>query len=198
MTPRPGRTIEMNQVSDAAASKSWLKRYYFLRAAVAALWVAVAFLLAKDMPGLAAILLVAYPAWDAAANFTDAQHSGGLGRNPSQAFNVAVSIITAIAVAVTLGRGMNAVFIVFGVWAGLAGILQLATGVRRWKVAGAQWAIILSGAQSALAGTHFVSKAFGTGPLDITGIAPYAAFGAFYFLLSAILLTVSARSRQAA
>jgi uncharacterized membrane protein HdeD (DUF308 family) len=122
-----------------------------------------------------------------------------LARNPSQAFNVVVSILTAIAVAVALGRdqaqAMSAVFVVFGVWAAFAGILQLATAVRRWRVAGAQWAMILSGAQSALAGTFFVQRAFGTAPLNITGIAPYAAFGAFYFLLSAILLTVSARRR---
>ena len=188
----------MNQISASASSRSWLTRYYFLRAAVAAVWVAVAFLLAKDMPGLAAAMLVAYPAWDAAANFTDAQHSGGLGRNPSQAFNVVVSIVTAIAVAVALGRDMSAVFVVFGVWAGLAGILQLATGVRRWKTSGAQWAMILSGAQSALAGTFFIQRASGTAPLNITGIAPYAGFGAFYFLLSAILLTISARDRETA
>jgi len=183
----------MNRLSAPASSNAWLTRYYFLRAAVAAIWVAMAFLLGKDMPVLAGALLVAYPAWDAAANFTDARHSGGLARNPSQAFNVVVSVVTAAAVAVALGRSINAVFVVFGVWASLAGILQLATGVRRWRTSGAQWAMILSGAQSALAGTFFIQRAFGTAPLNITGIAPYAAFGAFYFLLSAILLTVSAR-----
>jgi uncharacterized membrane protein HdeD (DUF308 family) len=192
----------MTEVSAPATSGSWLMRYYVLRAAVAAAWVAAAFVLGKDMPAVAAVLLVAYPAWDAAANFTDARHSGGLTRNPSQAFNVVVSIATAIAVAVALGRGqaqaMSAVFVVFGVWAGLAGLLQLATAVRRWKTTGAQWAMILSGAQSALAGTFFVQRAFGTAPLNITGIAPYAGFGAFYFLLSAILLAVSARRRRAA
>ena len=189
----------MTRQPHPAASSAWLTRYYFLRAAVAAVWVAMAFLFGKDMPALAAMLLVAYPAWDAAANFTDARHSGGLVRNPSQAFNVVVSILTAIAVAVALGRdqaqAMSGVFVVFGVWAAFAGILQLATAVRRWRVAGAQWAMILSGAQSALAGTFFVQRAFGTAPLNITGIAPYAAFGAFYFLVSAILLTVSARRR---
>ncbi|WP_242150265.1 DUF308 domain-containing protein [Sphingomonas sp. BAUL-RG-20F-R05-02] len=189
----------MTRQPHPAASGAWLTRYYFLRAAVAAVWVAMAFLFGKDMPALAAMLLVAYPAWDAAANFTDARHSGGLARNPSQAFNVVVSILTAIAVAVALGRDqaqtMSGVFVVFGVWAGIAGTLQLATAVRRWRVAGAQWAMILSGAQSALAGTFFVQRAFGTAPLNITGIAPYAAFGAFYFLLSAILLAVSVRRR---
>jgi hypothetical protein len=88
----PAKDYDMNQRSAPhaasaeapAAVNAWLTRYYFLRAAVAAVWVALAFLLGKDMPVLAGALLVAYPAWDAAANFTDAQHSGGLGRNPSQ------------------------------------------------------------------------------------------------------------------
>ena len=55
----------------------------------------------------------------------------------------------------------------------------------------------LGGAQSALAGTHFVVKAGGPEAPDITGVAPYAAFGAFYFLVSAIWLTVrEARARR--
>ena len=97
--------------------------------------------------------------------------------------------------AVALGEGMNAVLGVFGVWAGLAGILQLATAVRRWKSVGAQWAMILSGAQSALAGGFFLKQSFGAATPGITDIAPYAAFGAFYFLVSAVLLTISSRRR---
>ncbi|PXW51429.1 short repeat uncharacterized protein DUF308 [Methylobacterium sp. B4] len=85
---------------------------------------------------------------------------------------------------------------VFGVWAILSGLLQLATGVRRWN-AGAQWAMALSGAQSALAGTYFIFKANGASTPGITDIAPYAAFGAFYFLVSAVWLTV-AQARKGA
>jgi hypothetical protein len=58
--------------------------------------------------------------------------------------------------------------------------------------------MILSGAQSALAGTFFFKQAANSATPDITAIAPYAAFGAFYFLVSAIWLTVKdARSRSA-
>ena len=168
----------------------WLKSYYFARAGVSVVWVAAAFTLGTSMPPLAAVLLVAYPAWDAVANFVDAQRSGGLGQNGSQAFNVAVSAVTTIAVAVALGQGMHAVLAVFGVWAVLAGLFQLITGVRRWK-AGGQWAMVLSGAQSVLAGAFFVKQATGATVPGITDIAPYAAFGAFYFLASAIWLTVT-------
>lgn len=172
------------------SSSSWLKSYYFIRFAVSAIWVAAAFTIAKSMPALAAVMLVVYPAWDALANVIDARQSGGLGRNKSQMPNFIVSAITAAAVFVALGRSMNAVLAVFGAWAALAGLFQLVTGVRRWR-AGAQWAMILSGVQSALAGIFFVIMAGGTKAVGITDIAPYAAFGAFYFLISAIWLTVS-------
>jgi uncharacterized membrane protein HdeD (DUF308 family) len=168
----------------------WLSSYYFLRAGISVGWVAAAFTIGKAMPAAAAVLLVAYPAWDAVANVIDARRSGGLTANPSQALNAAASTVVAVAVALALGWGMHAVLAVFGIWAILSGLLQLATGVRRWQ-AGAQWAMALSGAQSALAGTHFILKANGALMPAITDIAPYAAFGAFYFLVSAVWLTVA-------
>lgn len=183
-------------VNPTSAPSGWLKSYYFTRFVVSAIWVALAFTVARTMPPIAAVLLVAYPAWDALANFIDADKSGGLARNKSQMLNVIVSLITAIAIVVALGKGMNAVLAIFGVWASLAGLFQLVTGVRRWK-AGAQWAMILSGAQSALAGGFMIVLASGTKPVGITDIAPYAAFGAFYFLISAIWLTVSDARRGA-
>lgn len=173
------------------SSSGWLKSYYFVRFAVSAAWVAMAFTIAREAPMIAAVMLIAYPAWDALANLVDAMRSGGLGRNKSQILNVVVSTVTAIAVAVALGRGMNAVLAVFGIWAVLSGLFQLVTAVRRWSAFGAQWAMILSGAQSALAGAFFVKMANGTAVPGIADIAPYAAFGAFYFLVSAIWLTIS-------
>lgn len=181
----------------SAAEPARLRNYYLVRALVAAGWVAAAFSIGRTIPLAAAILLVAYPVWDALANLIDAAKNGGIGRNPTQALNVAVSAATAAAVAVLLGN-MNAVLGVFGAWAIFAGLLQLATGVRRWKSYGAQWAMILSGAQSALAGGFMISRSFGTSAPTILDIAPYAAFGAFYFLLSAIWLTVTAYRRAAA
>lgn len=169
----------------------WLKTYYYLRFVVSAIWVALAFALGRTAPSLAAVMLVAYPAWDAIANYLDASRSGGLARNRSQMLNVVVSIVTAVAVASALSHGMHAVLQIFGLWAALAGLFQLATAVRRWKSYGAQWAMILSGAQSGLAAAHMLVKAAGDAPVGIADIAPYAAFGAFYFLVSAISLTIS-------
>ncbi|MDX8443719.1 DUF308 domain-containing protein [Mesorhizobium australafricanum] len=179
------------QIDRSQPSSGWLKSYYYLRFAVSAAWVLAAVTVAKTVPPLAAIMLVAYPVWDALANYVDAQRSGGLGRNRSQLLNFAVSIITAIAVAVALGRSMNTVLSVYGVWAVVSGAFQLLTAVRRWKTNGAQWAMILSGAQSALAGLFFVKMAGGTEAIGIANVAPYAAFGAFYFLVSGVWLSVS-------
>lgn len=181
----------MNDHSRARSSNAWLKSYYYLRFAVSAAWVAAAFTVAKDSPPLAAVMLVAYPVWDALANYVDAQRTGGLSRNRSQLLNVVASIVTAVAVAVALGRSMNAVLAVYGVWAVVSGAFQLLTAARRWKTNGAQWAMILSGAQSALAGLFFVKMAGGTEAIGIANVAPYAGFGAFYFLVSAVWLSVS-------
>ncbi len=168
----------------------WLRTYYFLRAAVSVAWIALALLVGRADATAAAILLIAYPAWDAIANYLDARKNGGLRSNMSQAVNLAISAMTTLAVAVALGIGMGAVFAVFGAWAALSGLLQLITAIRRWKSAGAQWVMVLSGAQSALAGGYFVVLAMaGTAP-GIAAIAPYVAFGAFYFLVSAIWLSV--------
>ncbi|RWB20489.1 MAG: DUF308 domain-containing protein [Mesorhizobium sp.] len=189
-------SVQMNDQSRAPQSNTWLKSYYYLRFAVSAAWVAVAFTIAKNNPPLAAVMLIAYPVWDALANYVDAQRSGGLGRNKSQLLNVVVSIIATIAVAIALGRSMNAVLSVYGVWAVVSGAFQLLTAVRRWKINGAQWAMILSGAQSALAGLFFVKMATGTEAIGIANVAPYAAFGAFYFLVSAVWLSVGGALRK--
>jgi uncharacterized membrane protein HdeD (DUF308 family) len=176
--------------SRSDATSHWLKRYYFVRFAFSAVWVAVAFAIARDVPALAAVMMVAYPAWDALANFVDARRSGGIGHNKAQFLNFIVSIITALAVAIAPGRSLNGVLVVFGIWAGFSGILQLATAVGRWKTTGAQWAMILSGAQSAFAAVFMIKTAQGATSVGITDIAPYAAFGAFYFLVSAVSLAV--------
>jgi hypothetical protein len=180
-----------------ASEEQWLKLYYFARTVFSAAWVTAAFTAGQHSLVIAAVLLVAYPAWDALANSVDASRSGGLGRNRTQAINVLASLATALAVVLALTMSMNWVLGVFGVWAILSGLLQLGTAVRRWKRFGAQWAMILSGGQSALAGTFFIIQARMPMPPSITNVAGYAAVGAFYFLVSAVWLSVS-QSRQKA
>lgn len=189
-------TETIGQSADTRSSDGWLKRYYFTRAAFSVVWVGAALSLADSATAVVAALLLIYPAWDAIANVVDAQCNGGLRRNPTQTFNAAVSSVTTAAVAIALSAGMNDVLRVFGVWAALSGLLQLATAVRRWKSHGAQWPMILSGAQSTFAGAMFLVEANAPEVPDISAIAPYAAFGAFYFLISAVWLTVTDARRR--
>jgi len=179
---------QMDLVHDDRAQ--WLKQYYFFRAAFSVAWVVAAFAVATSAPAIAGVLLVLYPAWDAAANFVDALRSGGLSQSRTQALNVLVSLATSIAVIVALQTSMNGVLGVFGAWAILSGLLQLGTAIRRWKSFGAQWAMVLSGGQSALAGGFFIFQA--TTPMSptIANVAGYAGVGALYFLVSAVWLTV--------
>jgi uncharacterized membrane protein HdeD (DUF308 family) len=175
-----------------------LRNFYFLRAGVAFAWIAVVVaLLPVPAPALlAGGLLVLYPAWDAVANVLDARRSGGFQKNPGQKFNALVSIVTAVCMAVAFAlRGNAGGVLVFGAWALLAGLFQLAVGIRRRKLGG-QVFMMISGAQSALAGIVFAVQAFGAAP-GIAQLAPYAGFGGLYFLLSALWLTFK-RSPSAA
>ena len=170
-------------------SSHWLKRYYGARALFSALWVALAFTVGKSQPAIGTVLLIAYPVWDCLANYVDAARNGGLRANPTQLLNAIVSAVVALAVVVTVRQDIHAAIGVIGIWAGLAGILQLSTGIRRWRSASAQWPQILSGAQSCLAAAHFLMKA--TTPstiVSVADVAPYAAFGALYFAISAGVL----------
>ena len=174
-----------------ADRERWLKSYYFIRAAFSVAWVVAAFALAPSSAVIAGALLVLYPAWDAAANLMDALRSGGLNQNRTQALNVLVSLATAVTVIVALQMSMNWVLGVFGAWAILSGLLQLGTAIRRWKSFGAQWAMVLSGGQSALAGGFFIVQAASPAVPSIANVAGYAGVGALYFLVSSVWLAVS-------
>ncbi|MBU3079213.1 DUF308 domain-containing protein [Sphingomonas quercus] len=172
----------------------WLQRYYAGRALFSAAWVALAFAIGRSLSPAAVGLIVAYPLWDCLANYADARRNGGLRANPTQTFNAVVSAAVTLAVIVSVPRGFHAVLGVIGIWATLAGILQLATAVSRWRSADAQWPMILSGAQSALAGVFMLRRAGDASlTLGVADVAPYAAFGAIYFAISAIVLALRSR-----
>ncbi|KAI1813801.1 hypothetical protein GGS20DRAFT_452071 [Poronia punctata] len=193
----PSKTKVYDQLNDddvvedqSVAQERWLKKYYFTRVAFSSAWVAAAFTIGSAYYFVGAVLLVIYPLWDAGANVIDAQHSGGLANNQTQAINVLASLATTVAVLVAVMINMHWVLGVYGAWAILSGLMQLGSGARRWKTAGAQWAMIISGAQSAVAGSFFIFEATQPKERSIKKMAGYAAFGAFYFLVSALWLTV--------
>lgn len=180
-----------NQTSRAASDRNyWLKRYYFARSVFSIIWVALALTVGLQSFPVAAALLILYPAWDALANYVDAARHGGLANNRSQAINVVVSGLMTVVVIVALTISMNWVLGAFGLWAIFSGLLQLSAAVRRWKTSGGQWAMILSGGQSAVAGTFFIFQALMPEAPSIANVAGYAGVGAFYFLVSAVWLSV--------
>jgi uncharacterized membrane protein HdeD (DUF308 family) len=181
-------------VPQPVAPDNWLTRYYLARAAFSIAWVAAALTLARDAGSVGALLLVLYPAWDALANLVDGQRNGGLVANRTQLLNVVVSIAVAMGIAASL-PDMHRVLAVFGAWAILSGLLQLSTAVRRWKTTGAQWPMILSGAQSALAGAFFIVQAQQPAMPTIATVVGYAGVGAIYFLVSAVSMQVTAWRR---
>ena len=67
-------------------------------------------------------------------------------------------------------------------------MLQFVAGFIRRKQLGGQRAMILSGAQSTVAGIAFVLGGLG-GKLHTKDMGGYAIFGAIYFLIGGILLS---------
>ncbi|MBZ9792185.1 DUF308 domain-containing protein [Rhizobium sp. 3T7] len=186
-----------DQTSRAASGNElWLKQYYFTRAAFSVLWVTAALTVGNHSFAVAAALLIIYPAWDAVANVVDAARSGGFAVNRSQTINVTASSIMTLAVIFALTMSMNWVLGAFGLWAIFSGLLQLGAAARRWKTSGGQWAMILSGGQSAVAGALFIFQAQMPQEPSISTVAGYAGVGAFYFLVSAIWLSVALSRRS--
>lgn len=184
----------MTSSNAASADNRWLLRYYLIRTIFSIVWIAFAVALGRESPFASLVLLILYPAWDSIANFVDARRSGGLRSNPTQAFNFVISAGAALAVAIAARLDSNATIGVIGVWAGLSGIFQLATGIRRRRLAPGQWPMIISGAQSVLAGAFFVFQATGAlHRLSAVDVAPYAGFGALYFGLASAMLWLRGR-----
>lgn len=168
-----------------------LRSFYFLRAGVAYTWVVAVVLTHPGQSALAAIALAVYALWDVVANLID------IRRNPlpgdrNRELNVAVSLAAAAAMASGVAFGFNVSVIAFGAWAFLAGAFQLLVGLRRRAAAKGQVLMILSGAQSALAGIFFTRLGLVATP-SITDLVGYAAFGATYFLASGLWLAWSER-----
>lgn len=186
-------TITLNESQRSASAETIitarsLRRLYFLRASFSIIWVILVSTLAKTNPAIATVLFIIYPAWDAIATFLDIKANPPAASKTPQYVNAGISIITTIAVTIALQKGIPAAFMVFGAWAILTGLIQLILGLRRRKQLGGQWPMIISGGQSALAGGAFIAMAHDPNA-GISTLAGYAAFGAFYFILTAVRLS---------
>lgn len=179
-----------------AATPSGLRSLYLIRVVFSLIWVALLFTTSKslkspdDPTAIAAILLVIYPLWDAVATLLERHLAGTTSRvsTVNIALGLAATIGMIIAVLSTIGTALLA----FGVWALLSGAIQLFVAIRRWRNPGAQWPMIISGGLSVLAGASFAAMS-GSATSGLSAIGGYSAFGAFWFLVAAIALTLGTR-----
>jgi uncharacterized membrane protein HdeD (DUF308 family) len=182
------KTEQLPQNTVKAKTAKALSTLYFTRMGFSIIWVTLVAIFAQKSPQIAAVLLIIYPAWDVVATFWDISINKTNGPLTPQYTNAVISIITTFAVGVALNSGVPAALIVFGVWAGLTGIIQLVLGLQRRHEFGGQWPMILSGGQSLIAGVTFAAMAHQP-TMGIASLAGYSAFGAFYYLLAAIRLS---------
>ena len=183
-------TNELNTADTAhvVQTAKGLRTLYFVRAGFSILWVILLATAGKTNVALAQALFVLYPAWDAMATWFDIKANPPSASKTPQFVNLAISAATTVAVALTLKAGVPAALMVFGAWAIVTGIIQLMLGLKRRQALGGQWPMIISGGQSTIAGISFIALAHAP-TMGISSLAGYAAFGAFYFILSAIRLS---------
>jgi uncharacterized membrane protein HdeD (DUF308 family) len=136
------------------------------------------FTTASHLGPLAVTLLVLYPLFDVFAALVDARSSRATGSVLGLHVNVAVSLLTAIGVAIACASGIPAVLRVWGAWAIVAGLVQLMVASNR-RTMGGQWPMIISGAISVLAGTSFIVMA-GADGATLTNVAGYAIPGGIF------------------
>jgi uncharacterized membrane protein HdeD (DUF308 family) len=175
-----------------------LRTLYFVRAAFSVVWVALVFVLASTVttsakPSIAAVvLLTIYPLWDAAATIFDIRATPSATTHVPQYLNIAFGVLAAVGVLISTLTSLTPALIVFGAWASVSGAVQLFLGLRRRKPIGGQWPMIISGGLSVLAGISFILTS-GAPKTGLTTLAGYSAFGAFWYLVGAILLIRAAR-----
>jgi uncharacterized membrane protein HdeD (DUF308 family) len=183
---RTVHTAQPAALAETASNTEALRRLYYGRTAFAVLWAGLLVVSASTLTPVSVTLLLIYPLFDLCAAALDVRSSGATRLRGPLYLNMALSLLTAIALAVAVASGIPDVLRVWGVWAITAGVVQLVVAIRRYRLGG-QRAMILSGGISAVAGTGFVLMA--TAPkASLVSLAGYATLGGVFFLISAIRL----------
>ncbi len=173
-------------VADATSRTVQLRNLYYVRFGFAVIWAGLLALTASTLNPASIVLLVIYPLFDLTAAVIDFRGSGATGPRMPLYINMALSLLTAIGLAIAVTSGTPNVLRVWGIWAITAGIVQLTVALLRRRLGG-QWAMILSGGLSTLAGTSFILQAGGA-KASVTTLAGYATLGGIFFLISAVRL----------
>ncbi|NUP44159.1 MAG: hypothetical protein HOY76_45825 [Streptomyces sp.] len=195
------QTTVTSSTTTTTTTPSGLRSLYLIRVAFSLIWVALvattsASLVSTDRPTvIAAVLLVIYPLWDVIATLLEHRMAGTGSTDRVGTTNGALGLATAAGMIIAVFSTIGTALLVFGIWALLAGAIQLAVAIRRRRTVGAQWPMVISGGLSVLAGASFaVMSASPTSSLST--LAGYSAFGAFWFLVSAIALSIRSRREK--
>jgi uncharacterized membrane protein HdeD (DUF308 family) len=181
--------IVMSVLARAATPADHLRRLYFVRFGFAAAWAGSFVAIGSKVDAGSAVLLVLYPTFDLAAAVFDARSTG----NRALYVNIAISAAAAIGLGFAAAGDIRDVLRAWGAWAVVAGLVQLFVALKRRRVLGGQWAMILSGGISVLAGAGFLGQAGSA--TSMTSLAGYAALGGLFFLVSSVRL-LRQRSRN--
>ncbi|MBP2471970.1 uncharacterized membrane protein HdeD (DUF308 family) [Crossiella equi] len=168
-----------------------LRSLYFVRFAFALVWAGLVFATASALTTPVLVLLVLYPVFDVAAAVVDTRSAGPAKPVLGLYVNMATSLLAAAGLVVAAATGIPGVLRVWGAWAIVSGLIQLAVGVVR-RALGGQWPMIVSGALSTVAGASFFVQAGAPEP-SLGAVAGYATLGGIFFLLSALRLGRTAK-----
>jgi uncharacterized membrane protein HdeD (DUF308 family) len=177
-----------------------LRSLSLIRAVFSIIWVGLVFGTAMPLgsggrlAAITAVLLVIYPLWDAVATFLARRIAGAGPATGISTINIVLGLAATVAMIVAVQITLGATLLVFGIWALLSGALQLTVAIQRRRSVGAKWSMIISGGLSVLAGVSMAATS-ASGSHGLVLIGGYSAFGAFWFIVSAVALTVRGRRK---
>ncbi|MFF3288821.1 DUF308 domain-containing protein [Streptomyces sp. NPDC003023] len=193
-------TAPATATATATATASGLRSLHLIRVAFSLIWVALVFttsasLVSADKPTtIAAVLLVVYPLWDVVATLIERRTAGTGSSSSVSTLNIGLGLAATAGMIAAVLTTVATALLVFGVWALLSGAIQLVVAIRRRRTVGAQWPMVISGGQSVLAGATIAATS-ASATSNLSTVAGYSAFGAFWFLVSVVALSI--RSRRA-
>jgi len=195
------QTAVPSSTTTPSTTLSGLRSLYLIRVAFSLVWVALvtatsATLVSTDEPTVAAaVLLVVYPLWDAVATLAERRMATAAATGSTDrvgTLNMALGLAATAGMIIAVFSTVGTALLVFGVWALLSGAIQLVVAIRRRRIVGAQWPMVISGGLSVLAGASFAAMS-SSATSTLSTLAGYSAFGAFWFLVSAITLSIRSR-----
>ncbi|KAF5990868.1 DUF308 domain-containing protein [Streptomyces mirabilis] len=195
------QTTVTSSTHTTTTMSSGLRSLYLIRVAFSLIWVALvvvtsASLVSADKPTvIAAVLLVVYPLWDVIATLLERRMAGTGSTDRLGTTNMALGLATTAGMTVAVFSTIGTALLVFGIWALLSGAIQLVVAIRRRRTVGAQWPMVISGGLSVLAGASFAAMS-ASATSSLSSVAGYSAFGALWFLVSVIALSIRSRREK--